>query len=80
MNNKTRKLKPGLEPQAHVRVFMYGYSEATRGNHSAGSQVMNQAYDYAVGLGPLASNSLPGARRLGLRDVKLLIPASRSSL
>jgi hypothetical protein len=51
-----------------------------RGNYSAGSQVMNQTYDYAVGLGPLASNSLPGARRLGLRDVKLLIPAARSSL
>lgn len=51
-----------------------------RGNYSAGSQVMNQTYDYAVGLGPLASNSLPGARRLGLRDVKLLIPAARGSL
>jgi integrase len=51
-----------------------------RGNYSAGSQVMNQTYDYAEGLGPLASNSLPGARRLGLRDVKLLIPASCSSL
>jgi integrase len=51
-----------------------------RGNYSAGSQVMNQTYDYAVGLGPLASNSLPSAWRLGLRDVKLLIPTARSSL
>jgi integrase len=51
-----------------------------RGNYSAGSQVMNQTYDYAVGLGPLASNSLPGARRLGLRDVKRLIPAKRNSM
>lgn len=51
-----------------------------RGNYSAGSQVMNQTYDYAVGLGPLASNCLPGGRRLGLRDVKLLIPATRKSL
>lgn len=50
-----------------------------RGNYSAGSQVMNQTYDYAVGLGPLASNSLPGGRRLGLRDVKRLIPATRKS-
>jgi hypothetical protein len=51
-----------------------------RGNYSAGSQVMNQTYDYAVGLGPLASNSLPGARRLGLRDVKRLIPEKRNSM
>jgi integrase len=51
-----------------------------RGNNAAGSQVMNQIYDYAVGLGPLASNSLPGGRRLGLRDVKRLIPATRKSV
>ena len=51
-----------------------------RGNYSAGSQVMNQTYDYAVGLGPLASNSLPGGRRLDLNDVKRLIPATRKSL
>jgi hypothetical protein len=51
-----------------------------RGNYSAGSQVMDETYDYAVGLGPLASNSLPGARRLGSRDVKHLIPATRKSL
>jgi hypothetical protein len=51
-----------------------------RGNYSAGSQVMNQTYDYAVGLGPLASNSLPGARRLGVKDVKRLIPATRKSV
>ena len=51
-----------------------------RGNYSAGSQVMNQTYDYAVGLGPLASNSLPGARKLGVRDVMLLIPAKRNSV
>jgi hypothetical protein len=51
-----------------------------RGNYAAGSLVMNQTYDYAVGLGPLASNSLPGGRRLGLRDVKRLIPATRKSV
>jgi hypothetical protein len=51
-----------------------------RGNYSAGSQVMNQTYDYAVGLGPLASNGLPGARKLRVRDVKLLIPAQRKSM
>ena len=50
-----------------------------RGNYAVGSQVMNQTYDYAVGLGPLASNSLPGGRRLGLRDIKRLIPANRKS-
>ena len=51
-----------------------------RGNYAAGSLVMNQTYDYAVGLGPLASNSLLGGRRLGLRDVKRLIPATRKSV
>ena len=29
-----------------------------RGNYPAGSQVMNNPYGYATGLGPLASNSL----------------------
>jgi hypothetical protein len=29
-----------------------------RGNYSAGSLVMNDTYDYATGLGPLASNSI----------------------
>lgn len=29
-------------------------------NYSAGSLVMNQTYNYAVGSGSLASNSLPG--------------------
>jgi hypothetical protein len=28
-NYMTRNLEPGLEPQAHVRVRMYRYSEAT---------------------------------------------------
>jgi hypothetical protein len=51
-----------------------------RGNYSAGSQVINQTYDDAVGLGPLASNSLPGARRLGVRDVKRLLPPTRKLL
>ena len=32
-----------------------------RGNNVPGSQIMNDTYDYAMGLGPLASNSLPGA-------------------
>lgn len=34
-----------------------------RGNYAAGSAVINNTYDYATGLGPLASNSL--AARFG---------------
>jgi hypothetical protein len=51
-----------------------------RDNNAAGSQVVNQTYDYAVGLGPLASNSLPGGRKLGLRDVKRLNPVTRKTV
>jgi hypothetical protein len=42
-----------------------------RGNFAAGSQVMNTTYDYATGLGPLASNNLEGGREPTLTDVKL---------
>jgi hypothetical protein len=35
-----------------------------RGNYAAGSTVMNSVYDYAIGLGPLASSSLEGGHRL----------------
>jgi hypothetical protein len=41
-----------------------------RGNYAVGSQVMNQTYDYASGLGPLASNSLKGGHRLDKNDLK----------
>jgi hypothetical protein len=51
-----------------------------RGNYAVGSQVMNQTYDYASGLGPLASNSLKGGYRLDKNDLKKLIPPSRKSV
>jgi hypothetical protein len=51
-----------------------------RGNYTAGSQVMNTTYDYATGLGPLASNNLEGGREPTLTDFKRLIQARRRSL
>jgi hypothetical protein len=48
-----------------------------RGNYAPGSQVMNTTYDYATGLGPLASNSLPGGYRPTIEDVRRLIPPVR---
>ena len=51
-----------------------------RGNYAPGSQVMNLTYDYATGLGPLASNSLVGGRKPTIEDVQRLIPAMRSSV
>lgn len=51
-----------------------------RGNYSAGSQVMNSTYDYAVGLGPLASNSLKGGHRLDKKDIKRMLPPTRKSV
>jgi hypothetical protein len=50
-----------------------------RGNYAAGSQVVNTTYDYATGLGPLASNNLEGGRKPTLTDLKRLIPARRRS-
>ena len=51
-----------------------------RGNYAPNSQVMNTTYDYAVGLGPLASNSLEGGHEPTLADVKRLIPTRRQSV
>ena len=48
-----------------------------RGNYAPGSQVMNTTYDYATGLGPLASNSLPNTRQPTLADLQRLLPAVR---
>lgn len=48
-----------------------------RSGHAPGSEVMNTTYDHVMGIGPLATNSLPGARRPGVADVKKLIPARR---
>ena len=50
-----------------------------RGNYAPGSQVMNSTYDYATGLGPLASNSLPGARQPTLTDIQRILPAARTT-
>ena len=49
-----------------------------RGNYAPNSQVMNQTYDYATGLGPLASNSLVGGVIPSVIDVRRLIPAPRN--
>jgi hypothetical protein len=51
-----------------------------RRSYAAGSQVMHTTYDYAIGLGPLASNELDRGREPTLSDVKRLIPARRRSL
>ena len=51
-----------------------------RGNYAAGSTVMNSVYDYATGLGPLASNSLEGGHRLDKKDLKRMIPPARKSV
>jgi hypothetical protein len=51
-----------------------------RGNYAAGSTVMNNVYDYATGLGPLASNSLEGGHRLDKQDLKRLLPPKRKSV
>ena len=51
-----------------------------RGNYAPGSQVMNNTYDYASGMGPLAANSLTGGYKPELSDLKRLIPAVRRSL
>lgn len=64
----------------HMRAL--GTTESDRrdrGNYSDGSQVMNMTYDYATGLGPLASNSLTGGYRPTVEDVRRLIPATRQS-
>ena len=48
-----------------------------RGNYAPGSQVMNNTYDYVTGLGPLASNSLPGACQPTLTNIQRILPAAR---
>jgi hypothetical protein len=49
-----------------------------RGNYSAGSQVMNNTYDYATGLGPLGSNSLKGGHRIKRVTSSVFYPPTRS--
>jgi hypothetical protein len=48
-----------------------------RGNYSAGSVVMNNTYDYATGLGPLASNRLKGGHKLKTDDLQRLLPPGK---
>ena len=50
-----------------------------RGNYAPGSQVMHTTYDYTTGLGPLASNSLPGAQQPTITDLQRILPATRSA-
>ncbi len=50
-----------------------------RGNYSAGSLVMNNTYDYATGMGPLASNSLVGGRRQSKEDIERLLPPGKKN-
>ena len=65
----------------HMRAL--GASEddrRERGNFAQGSTVMNSTYDYAVtGLGPSASNSLEGAHKPTINDLRRLVPAVRQS-
>lgn len=44
-----------------------------------GSQVMNSTYDYATGLGPLASNSLAGGHKLSKDDLHRHLPPEKKS-
>ena len=69
-----------LRKGAVTRMRANGVSEddrRDRGNYAPGSQVMNSTYDYVTGLGPLASNSLPGACQPTVIDLQRVIPASR---
>jgi hypothetical protein len=50
-----------------------------RWNYAAGSQVINKTYDYATGLGPLASSNFEEGHEPTLTDVKHLIPARGGS-
>ena len=47
-----------------------------RGNYAPGSQVMNTTYDYVKGLGPLVSNSSPGACEPTVTDIQRILPAA----
>ena len=72
-----------LRKGAITQMRALGSSEEDRrdrGNYAPGSQVMNNTYDYATGLGPLAANSLAGGYKPDLTDLKRLIPAVRRSI
>ena len=70
-----------LQKGAVTHMRANGVSEddkRDRGNYAPGSQVMNDTYDYAIGLGPLASNDLPGAMQPTVTDLQRILPATRS--
>ena len=48
-----------------------------RGGYAPNSQLMHTTYDYATGLGPLASSGLSNAVAPGVIDVMRLLPARR---
>lgn len=48
-----------------------------RGGYAPNSQLMHSTYDYATGLGPLASSGLSNAVAPGVVDVLRLLPARR---
>jgi hypothetical protein len=50
-----------------------------RGNWAPGSQVMNDTYDYGVGLGPLAAESLTGGYLPSMTDIQRILPALREA-
>ena len=84
---KVRGLPPALFSSHSVRKGAITHMRASgateddrrdRGNYAPGSQVMNQTYDYATGLGPLAANSLLGGHKPTVEDIHRLIPAARS--
>ena len=73
---KTTCQRNGLPPD----YFSSHSDRRDRGNYAPGSQVMNNTYDYASGMGPLAANSLTGGYKPELSDLKRLIPAVRRSI
>jgi hypothetical protein len=50
-----------------------------RGNWAPGSQVMNDTYDYGLGLGPLAAESLIGGYLPSVNDIQRILPALRDA-
>jgi hypothetical protein len=69
-----------LRKGAITEMRSLGASEDDRrdgGNYAPLSQVMNITYDYGVGIGPLAANSLVGGHKPTIEDVRRLIPPER---
>jgi hypothetical protein len=62
---------------AHMRAR--GATEDNRSDRSHNT-IMDNLYDYATGLGPLASTSLEGGHCLDKKDLKRMLPSARKSL